>query len=363
MSLNGKNKRICYFVCGILLCSVLIGVAYLLLDKDDGEVKIERIRVKVLEVGMENRNGGGGYAAEIRSQYETELAFQVGGRISDRRVKLGDRVERGDVLAVLDTRDLIQSQRNVQAQDASIESQLKLAEKNLMRYKNLLAQGAVSQAAYDSYEQQYEGAVAAMEQSQAQLQESANQIGYSMLVADRAGVITKLKAEPGQIVSAGENVVAIADEQSLEVDFSLSEAEIGKLSVGQNVMVKLNQKDKESYQAVVREIAPMADAATRTFLVKAGIKDFPKDMRLGMTAQVNAMFSDGQKCYIPRSAIVDKNGMGVWIEENGLIHFRAIQLGENKEDMVEVVSGLDLGEKIVTAGVQKLHEGDCVEVM
>lgn len=363
MNLNWNNKRKWYFICGIFICSALLGIAYMLLDADGGAVKKETIRVKVLEVGLEQRNVGDSYAAEIRSQYETELAFQVGGRISDRRVKLGDKVKRGDILAVLDTKDLVQSQRSVQAQSASIESQLKLAEKNLMRYKTLLAQGAVSQAVYDSYEQQYEGAVAAKEQSQAQLQASANQVGYSMLVADRAGVITKLKVEPGQIVSAGENVVAIADEQSLEADFSLSESEIGKLVVGQNVMVKLNQKDKDSYKAVIQEIAPMADAATRTFLVKARMKDFPKEMRLGMTAQVNAVFSDGPKCYIPRSAIVDKNGMGVWIEENGIIHFRAIKLGENTEDMVEVVSGLNVGEKVVTAGVQKLHEGDCVEVM
>lgn len=326
--------------------------------------KTTPIKVKIQEIGTMKGNSEQYYAGEIRSIYETELSFQTTGKILSRQVKVGDRVKRGDVIASLDTRDLEQHQRSSLASEANAQSQLKLAKKNMDRYQQLLAVGAISQSVYDSYEQQYESSQAAVMAGQADVSASSNQLGYGVLTADRDGIIMMLKAEQGQVVSAGEVVAAIADEDALQIVFSIPEQQMEKLTVGDIVSVTLTSTPMKTYQASVREISPVADNSTRTFLVKAKMLEIPKEMRLGMTAQVVLDSPKDASLQVPRSAICKTTeGMGVWTYQAGKAVFCPIVAGSVENDMVVVMDGLIAGSKVVVAGVQKLYEGAPLEVL
>ena len=319
--------------------------------------------VKVFVVGATEGTAAQVYAGEIHSVYESNLSFQTAGKILSRRVKAGDRVRKGQVLAVLDTRDLEQAVYNTQAQESAVNSQLKLAEKNMRRYQQLLAEGAVSEAIYDQYVQQYEAAQAAVEQSHAQSAQTVNQLGYSMLTADREGIVTKIKAEPGQVVAAGENIATLADDGALEVEFAVPEDAVANFTIGTSIDTQLWSRRKNDYAAVIREISPMADAETRTFQIKAQLQGDLSAVRLGMTAKV-FLRNGGEKkaSYIPLAAVFEQpdQGKGVWVIHDGRVYFALIELGKLRKDQVEVLSGLAQGERIVAAGGQKLSEGQMV---
>ena len=309
--------------------------------------------VKVFVVGATEGTAAQVYAGEIHSVYESNLSFQTAGKILSRRVKAGDRVRKGQVLAVLDTRDLEQAVYNTQAQESAVNSQLKLAEKNMRRYQQLLAEGAVSEAIYDQYVQQYEAAQAAVEQSHAQSAQTVNQLGYSMLTADREGIVTKIKAEPGQVVAAGDNIATLA----------VAEDGVENFTIGTSIDTQLWSRRKNDYAAVIREISPMADAETRTFQIKAQLQGDLSAVRLGMTAKV-FLRNGGEKkaSYIPLAAVLEQSdqGKGVWVIHDGRVYFASVELGELRKDQVEVLSGLAQGERIVAAGGQKLSEGQMV---
>lgn len=319
--------------------------------------------VKVFVVGATEGTAAQVYAGEIHSVYESNLSFQTAGKILSRRVKAGDRVRKGQVLAVLDTRDLEQAVYNAKAQESAVNSQLKLAEKNMRRYQQLLMEGAVSEAIYDQYVQQYEAAQAAVEQSHAQSAQAVNQFGYSLLTADREGIVTKIKAEPGQVVAAGDSIATLADDGALEVEFAVPEDAVVNFTMGTSIDMQLWSRSKNDYAAVVREISPMADAETRTFQIKARLQGDLSAVRLGMTAKV-FLRNGGEKkvSYIPLAAVFERpdQGKGVWVIHDGRVYFASVELGELRKDQVEVLSGLAQGERIVAAGGQKLSEGQMV---
>lgn len=344
----------------ILLLAIVWG--YFSMNHEEQPVKAGPAPVKVFTVGNEEKGAGTIYAGEIHSRIESDLSFQTGGKVLQRLVKAGDHVYRGQVLAVLDTRDLEQSVRSTQAQTASADSQLRLAAKNRQRYQQLLADGAVSQAVYDQYDQQYEAAMAAVEQSRAQQLQSGNQLGYSRLIADRDGIVTKLQLEPGQVVSAGAAVMTLADDTELEVWFSVPEQVVTTFSVGQCLSVRVGKSDQGACEAKVREISPLADADTRTFMVKAGIQGDKSQLRLGMTAKVSIARTDGLTRCVPLSALLEQpgRGKGVWLIRDGRLSFQPVKLGEVFKDQAAVCDGLEPGDKIVAAGVQRLQEGQLV---
>lgn len=318
----------------------------------------EKTKVKVMSVG-ESQNAAFSYAGEIHSQYESELAFMTSGKVIKRCVKTGDKVHAGQVLAILDNRDLKQSVHAAQAQNETARSALELAQKNLSRYQTLCQQGAVSQMEFDKMKQEYDAAAARVRETAAQVNSSNNQLGYSTLTADRDGVITKIDINAGEVVEAGETVATLADENSLEAVFEVPEDKIASLQEGTVVTVKANG---QAYQGSVCEIASMADEATRTFKVKASLPAGTA-LHLGMTAQISLPSVSIAGIFIPRSAVVDQNGSGVWLENKGRITFASITTGNVQGDNVEVLSGLKDGDQVVTAGVQKVYDGEEVEVM
>ena len=319
--------------------------------------------VRTAVIGVEEATQGYTYSGEVRGRYESQLAFQVSGKIIKRNVELGNVINAGDVLMQIDPKDIQQTVNSTSAQVYSAESQLRLAESNLNRYRQLYEQGAVGRMAYDQYVSAYEVAVAAVRQASAQYTQGANQLDYSLLRADKPGIVSGITTEIGQVVSAGQPVLTVVQNGEREVEISVPENRIEELRKAQQLKVTFWALSKVTVDGKVREIAPMADQATRTYKVRISLFNPPPEMKLGMTAAVTVLGDNSrQTVTIPLAAIYQNGDIpAVWVVTSDIITLRPIKTGQFGDGTIQVLEGLQQGDRIVTAGVHKLKEGQKVK--
>ena len=230
------------------------------------------------------------YAGELRARYEADLAFRVGGKVVERRVELGQRVQAGEVLARLDAVDLELGVTAARAELAGAEADLLKAQQELARVQGLYAQKFLGKSALDQAVAARDAANARVNALRAQSKQSGNQAQYSALLASRPGVITAVNAELGQVVAAGAPVLRIAydgeREVHLRVGESSAQAFAHALQQGESVRVGLWSRPGETWTGQVREIAPTTDA-TRSLLVKIRVPELPDGMPLGLSAEAS----------------------------------------------------------------------------
>ena len=303
---------------------------------------------------------------EVRPRFESSQGFRINGKIIERKVDVGDRVNKGQVLARLDAADTNLSAAAAQADVRSAEASRNLAAAEVARYRQLISKHFVSASALDIKEAELKSATARLAQITAQANVSGNQMQYTNLTADRAGVITMIQAEPGQVVEAGDKIVQIADTQTIEVLLAVPESRISEVQLNAKVVLKLWADQQTIYSGMVREISPSADPATRAFNVRVAIQDADDAVKLGMTARVKfnpQIAQESAGFLIPSSALTENNGKKtVWvIDANNKAQSRTVETGQFGEDGVLISSGLQTGEKIAIAGVHTLIKDQVVK--
>lgn len=305
------------------------------------------------------------YSGEVRARYETDLGFRIGGKIVERKVDVGAVVRKGDLLARLDPADARLNADAARAQVAAAETEFNFANAELTRYKALLDKAFIGESAFEAKQNSYNSAKAKLTAARSQASVNVNQSAYTSLHADQDGVITAVTGEVGQVVAAGQAVMRLARPEEKEVVINAAESKIAELQKSQQVLVRLWAQPDKIFRGQVREIAPTADATTRTFSVKVTILEPGPEVKLGMTANVLAGGSDTQTVLLPLTAIYSQNGKaGVWVVDPGTskVALRAVEIGQYREDGVTILSGLKPGENVVTAGVHKLIPGQTVRL-
>lgn len=360
------KKSFILFIIILISGSLLLGLSkYYLRNQNDDKTSAIPTKINTFTIKTNPDGNTITYSGEVRSRYESDLSFQTGGKIIARNVQSGSVVHKGDVLFSIDTRDLQQSVKNALAQETSAHAQLELAAKNKQRYDQLFQEGAVSKAEYDQYDEQYTNAVAAVNQAEAQTTQNSNQLAYSDLTAPYDGVITAIKTEAGQVVSAGQPIATIAQPDNLEIEFNVPEDKIAYLSVGENASVTFWALPALKLNASIREITPFADNNTRTFKIRASLLQPPPTIKLGMTASLSlAQPIDQNAISIPLTAVYqsESEGSGVWLIRDHKLSFQPVTLGKPADDnkTVYILSGLAPGDCIAAAGVNKLYEGESI---
>lgn len=309
------------------------------------------------------------YSGEIRARHEIALGFRVGGKITQRLVDAGAVVKAGQVLARLDSAD-------AGLQAGSADAQYQLAEAEVKRYRLLLSKNFVSQSALDAKE-------AALRSLSAQAILARNQSAYTTLVAEHAGVVMATLAEVGQVVSAGQTVIKLAQDGEREVAIAIPESQFAELKVGMKAEVSLWGEGSENYQRVgrLRELSPAADAASRTYAARVSLPDGAAP--LGMTAQVRFPVKSGEeknaesgsgdplknktagKLLVPLTAIFQQGDKAaVWIvAADHSVSLRPVQVAGYRDDGAVIASGIAAGERIVSAGVHKLNAGEKIHAL
>lgn len=359
-----SRKKLYY---GVTLAVVGLAIMGGMIWKDHSRPKAEARYIPIVRtavIGGSNSSQGYTYAGEVRGRYESQLAFQVNGKIIKRNIELGSSVNAGDVLMQIDAKDIQQTVNNNSAQVYSAQSQLSLAESNLSRYRQLLDQGAISQAQYDQYINSYNVAVAGVRQASSQYVQGANQLDYSLLRADKPGIVSSVTAEVGQVVSSGQSVVTVVQDGEREVEISVPENRIEEFRKASLIKVTFWALPNVTLDGKIREIAPMADQTTRTFKVRISLINPPSELKLGMTAAIMITGNSTQAVInIPLAAIYqDGDTAKVWVVKDEVLMLRPIQTASFGNGTIQVVSGLQPGDCIVIAGVHKLKEGQQVKV-
>ena len=331
-----------------------IAVAVLLLaacGKTDS--KSEPLRPVLTRVlGASADNAALTYSGEVRSRYETPLGFRIPGKISARLVDTGARVNAGDVLARLDPADTVLSA-------AAANAQRVLAEAEVKRFRELREKNFVSQSALDAKETAYKAA-------QAQADLALNQHSYTVLRAEHAGVVELVAAEVGQVVAVGQPVVHIARTDTLEVVLAIPESRLAEARLLKSATIQLWADEQASYQGVLRELSPVADAATRTYAARISIVKPDDRIRLGMTARVRPQKEDSaSRLSVPLSAVFQQDGKSaLWIVgADQTVSLRPVVIAAWEETEAVLESGVHSGERIVVAGVHKLSAGEKIKAV
>lgn len=326
--------------------------------------KEEAQLVKTVQVGAETDSTAGTYSGTVKGRYESNLAFQAGGRITARNVQLGSMVHAGDVLMTINPQDIAQSVNQAQAQVSSAQAQLQLAQSNLARYQQLFNEDAVSAAVLDQYQTAYNQAQAQYDQAMAAQQAQQNQLSYTQLTADADGVVSNIVGEVGQVVGAGQTVLTLVHTGDLEVQINVPENRLADFPIGKEVSISFWALQGQTASGVVREVSPMADAASRTYKVCVTVANPPEGMQLGMTASVTnrSQADQTQESYVlPLSAIYQTGDTPkVWVVgSNHTLSLKDVTVSDFGDNTVKV-SGLSQGDVVVTAGVHMLTEGETV---
>ena len=300
-----------------------------------------------------------GYTGTVQGRYETRLAFQVGGQILARNVNTGAHVRAGDVLMVIDARDVQQQANATNAGVAAALSRYELARTERARYEQLYAAQAISEAMLDQYRTNERAAEAAYRQAVAQDSASRNALGYTNLVAGADGVISNITAEEGQVVAAGQTVMTLTQEGEREIAIAVPESRLAEISVGMPATVSL-WANSAAYTGILRELSPVPDAATRTYSARIALTDAPADLPLGMTARVRLGEHAESGAVIPLSALYQTGDTAqVYVVEDDAVHLVPVTVTAFRTNDA-LVTGLPQGARIVTAGVHQLHDGEKV---
>jgi membrane fusion protein, multidrug efflux system len=303
--------------------------------------------VRTLVIGAASLQEDNRYSGEVRARYETTLGFRVGGKMVERLADAGARVKSGQALARLDPADA-----RLAASQADANRALAAAE--LKRTQDLKTRNFVSQAALDA-----KATTAQAADAQAQL--ARNQAAYTTLFADATGVVAAVLAEPGQVVGAGQGVLRLARDGEREVAIALPEAALAGLKPGSQAAVRL-WADGQAYPGRIREIAPAADAVTRTFAARVSIVGAPADLPLGLTATVSFPRPGGERIVVPLAAIFQQGERpAVWVlGKDNAVALRPVEIERYGDAGVVLQGGLNAGERIVAAGAFKLTAGEKV---
>lgn len=314
--------------------------------------------VRTVTVGTTSTDAAYTYPGEVRGKYESNLAFQVAGKIINRHVNLGDTVSEGQVLMEIDPKDVRQSLSAATAAVNAAQANYNLAADNFNRYSTLYSKGAVSQMVFDQYRTQYEAAAAALNQAQAQQNAASNQFGYTQLLADHAGSISALSGEVGQVVAAGTPVVSIVQDGEREIQIYVPENRLNQISKGQNATITFWALNEVQTTGHVTDISPMADSVTRTYKVRVAVDNMPPTAKLGMTAKVTLSTGTSSAIVIPSSAIYQTGDKtSVWVVRAQKATLVPVSVGGYEGSNIKITSGLTKGDIVVTGGINKLSEG------
>jgi membrane fusion protein, multidrug efflux system len=302
----------------------------------------------------------------IQADDEPAFAFRLGGRVIERPVNVGVRVEAGQVLAKLDPENELSALRSAEAALVAAQGQLTYAHGDFERQRQLLANGHTPRARFDQAQKALQTAHSQVDHTEAQLQIARDRVSWTTLTADAEGTVTAVGAEPGEVVQAGQMIVRLARQGGRDAVFDVPAQLLRSAPSDSEITVRLTDDPSVMVTGRVREVAAQADPVTRTFEVKVGLSDPPEAMRLGATVTGSVKLASEPVIAIPATALTELNRQpAVWIVDpkSLTVSMRNVELLRHDPGTVVVAQGIETGDIVVTAGVQALHPGQKVRLL
>lgn len=352
-----------------VLAFALLGLVALMLAGCDtkAETKAESARpVLVTAVRYEQQTPDRTLVGTIKPRIETDLGFRVAGKVAKRLVEVGDPVQSGQALALLDESDLKLQAEQAQAELSAATGVRAQAEANLRRAIELRAKGWTTAPQMDQAKASADEAQGRYNRAERAVELTKNSLSYATLTADAPGIVTASLIEPGQVVAAGQGAIRVARSAEKEVVVAIPEALVARAR-DDGARVALWSDPRKHYTAALRELAPMADPATRTYQAKFSIPGAGEDVKLGMTATLTLTDGSNQRvARLPLSALFNQGtGASLFVvnPQSGEVTLKPVTVKSYDKANVVITGGVEEGENVVVLGVQKLDTEQKVRVV
>lgn len=302
----------------------------------------------------------------IQAQDQAALGFRIAGRMIERPVNIGDRVEAGQLIGRLEPQNEENALRSAQANLVAAQAALTQTRNQFERQDTLFRQGWTTAVLFDEAKRAATTAQSQVDAAEAQLKSAHDLVGFTELKADAPGIVTAVGAEPGEVVQAGQMIVRLARQDGRDAVFDVPAQILRSAPSDPTINVHLTDAPDVTAIGRVREVAPQADPVTRTFEVRVGLDSPPEAMRLGATVTGNMQMDAVPIIEIPATALTKANQKpAVWVidPEKLTVSLRNVDVLRFDPASVAVSQGLDVGETVVTAGVQALRPGQQVRLL
>lgn len=358
-AMTGKKRA--WAVCVPVCLLVLMGMAGCGGDVREAPVKRARVTgVTVQAVAPREIDDLFEAAGTVRSDNASVLASRVMGAVTSLKVREGDFVKAGQLLASIDDRDASERAKAASLAMEAAKVNRDLAKATWSRYRNLYEQKALTGQEMDQVEAGLKVAEAEYSRAQAMAGEARTALGFTRITAPFPGRVTKKHIEAGSMASPGMPILTIEGEGSRYVEAAADEGLSGRITAGLPVEVAVDSLHKV-VKGRVREVVPAVEAGSRTFLLKVAV-DEPA-LKSGMFARVRIPLGKRTALLVPDTAVVEKGQLaGVYaVDSSGVMTYRLIRTGRKSAAGVEVLSGLAPNEEIVVSGVEKALDGGIAE--
>lgn len=320
---------------------------------------------RVAEISYKKQSQALLLAGTVVPRIESTLGFRVSGKIVQRSVDVGAVVQAGDVIATLDPADYRLAVDNARAALASADADYARARADHERYLNLRGSTAFVPQTLDQRQSLASTALARVDQAKSQLSSAENNLAYTVLRADAAGVVTAVQAEVGQVMAQGQGVIRLARLDELEILVGVPEHRLKVVREAKGASFELWSDPGRRHSAKLRELSPSADPVTRTYAARFSVIDPPEFIGLGMTATLGFERPDNTPvAEVPLSSIFQRGTQpAVWVVDrtSGTVELRPVTIARWRDDTAAISSGVKDGELIATAGVHKLETGQKVK--
>lgn len=354
-----------YYKMLVLFFAVLPALALGGCEKKVAEKTDNSRPVLVATVHYDQESPSRSFVGTIKPRIETDMGFRVPGKVAKRLVEVGQTVEIGQPLATLDEIDLRLQAEQAVAEFTAATGVLNNAGAAENRAKELKAKGWATDAQLDQAKAAADEARARLNRAERSVNLTKNSLSYATLLADSRGVVTSTLIDPGQVVSSGQTAIRVARFGEKEAVVAIPETLVGRAKDGVATVTLWSEPNKK-YTAKLREIAPNADAATRTYLAKFSLPDAGDQVSLGMTATLTLADPGTQRvARLPLSALFNQGGTSSFyiVDEAGDVVLKPVTVKTYESKDVVITGGVDEGAKVVALGVQKLDPAQKVRVV
>ena len=304
-----------------------------------------------------------------------DIAPRTGGRLLSVNVQLGDSVRRGQAIAKVEDREIAeqvnQAEASMEVSKATIrqrEADLKVAELNFDRSKNLYARQLLAKKALDDAESRYLAAVAQLDlakaqqsQNEARLQELKFNLQNTTVTSPVDGFVGKRNVEPGAMVSTNTAIASVVEISRLKLVVNVVEKDLRMVNAGDVGIVEVDAYPGETFSGRIARVAPVLDPATRTATIEIEIPNRDNRLKPGMYARITLTVEERKNTLLaPKTAVIDfENKRGVWVpNEDRRAQFVPVTLGIEGPEQIEIVSGLQEGDRFVVAGAGAVRNND-----
>jgi RND family efflux transporter MFP subunit len=351
----------------LLAGSMLAMLAIALAGCDDKVAEKEAVGrpVLVATVHYEAESPERSFVGTIKPRIETDMGFRVPGKVAKRLVEVGQTVDVGQPLAMLDEVDLKLQAEQAEAEFRAATGVLAQAGASEQRARDLRAKGWTTDAQMDQARAAAEEARARLNRAERSVELTRNSLSYATLVADTRGVVTATLIDAGQVVASGQTAIRVARFAEKEAVVAIPETLVGRAKEGV-ASVTLWSEPNKKYAAKLREIAPAADPATRTYLAKFSLPGAGETVSLGMTATLTLADPATERvARLPLSALYSQGGdPSLYIvEDKGEVSLKPVTVKSYESKNVVISGGVDEGSKVVVLGVQKLDPAQKVRIV